>query len=61
MAFVVLALFRLLSERSLFTLKEKKMKNNKHTKKAKPRKFINYVFETLWAVGAGVIGSPLGS
>jgi len=63
-AFVVLTLLRLLSERSLFKLKGKKMNENKHGKKsttAKSRNFIQYACETIWAVGAGATASSLGS
>lgn len=33
--------------------------NHANNKSGRTRKYWQYVLETLWAAGAGVIGSPL--
>lgn len=60
----VLALVRLLSERPLLGKRKEKLMNagQKHDADRQPkapRKFSQYIGETIWAAGAGVLGTSL--
>jgi hypothetical protein len=60
---LILALVRLLSDRHLCKRKEKPMnavpKPNTNSTTNTPRKFWQYLLETIWATGAGVLAAPL--
>lgn len=61
---LALALVRLFSELpSHGNRKEKRVKASKasvpNSQSAQPRKFWQYLLETIWAAGAGVLGTSL--
>ncbi|TFV81791.1 hypothetical protein E4V99_12565 [Microbacterium sp. dk485] len=60
---LILALVRLLGERRICKRKEKPMdavqKPNTNSTTNTPRKFWQYLLETIWATGAGVLAAPL--
>jgi hypothetical protein len=60
---LILALVRLFSERHICKRKEKPMntvqKPNTNSTTNTPRKFWQYLLETIWATGAGVLAAPL--
>ncbi|MDC7802394.1 hypothetical protein PP359_00510 [Sphingomonas sp. BLCC-B65] len=60
---LILTLVRLLSERRISKRKEKPMntvqKQNTNSTTNIPRKFWQYLLETIWATGAGVLAAPL--
>ena len=66
MGFAILAFVRLLSEQPIGLLwKERKMRaskratKNSHKSTVHRRNYRQYLAETMWAVGAGVMASPL--
>jgi hypothetical protein len=60
---LILALVRLLSEWHTSKRKEKRMnvvqKYDTNSTTKTPRKFWQYLLETIWATGAGVLAAPL--
>lgn len=61
---LALAFVRLLSEAPVWSSRtENRMKANKasvpNSRPAQPRRFWQYLLETIWAAGVGVLGSSL--